>query len=65
MKPLKAHQQERVPATSPIEGVPGARTVLADKVRFAAPRGAPLSAPRRSGRSSYAMGGSGGNTYTV
>jgi hypothetical protein len=31
MKPLKAHQQERVPATPPIEGVRGARTVLADK----------------------------------
>lgn len=28
---LKAHQQERVPATPPIEGVPNARTVLAGK----------------------------------
>ena len=31
MKKLKAHQQERAPATPPIEGVGGARTVLADK----------------------------------
>ena len=65
MKELKAHQQERVPATPPIEGVVNAKTVLADKGRFAAPKGAPLSAPRRSGQSSHAMGGSGGNTYTV
>jgi len=31
MKTLKAHQQERVPATPPIEGIVSARTVLADK----------------------------------
>ena len=31
MKPLKAHQQERVPAPPPIEGIRSARTVLADK----------------------------------
>lgn len=29
--PLKAHQQERVPATPPVAVVPGARTVLAVK----------------------------------
>ena len=40
MKELKAHQQERVPATPPIEGVVNAKTVLADKGRFAAPKGA-------------------------
>jgi hypothetical protein len=31
MKKLKAHQQERVPATPPIEDVERTRTVLADK----------------------------------
>jgi hypothetical protein len=49
MKSLKAHQQERVPATPPIEGVPGARTVLADKgtLRRAKRRALVGSAPFR------------------
>jgi hypothetical protein len=49
MKKLKAHQQERVPATPPIEGVGRARTVLADKgsLRRAKRRALVGSAPFR------------------
>jgi hypothetical protein len=49
MKKLKAHQQEHVPATPPIEGVGRARTVLADKgsLRRAKRRALVSSAPFR------------------
>jgi hypothetical protein len=49
MKKLKAHQQERVPATPPIEDVGRARTVLADKgsLRRAKRRALVGSAPFR------------------
>jgi len=49
MKTLKAHQQERVPATPPIEGVVSARTVLAHKgsLRRAKRRALVGSAPFR------------------
>jgi len=49
MKKLKAHQQERAPATPPIEGVGSARTVLADKgsLRRAKRRALVSSAPFR------------------
>jgi hypothetical protein len=65
-KKLKAHQQERVPAPPPVDVSVDARTVLQSRVRFAAPQtGAPLTAPRRSGRNVIATGGSGGNTSQV
>jgi hypothetical protein len=45
---LQAHQQERVPATPPVEVHVDAGTVLAGK--GALRRFAPLPAPRRSGQ---------------
>lgn len=59
---LKAHQRERVPARPPVTNrARGARTVLAGK--GALRRFAPLPAPRRSGGTVVATGGSGGNTH--
>jgi hypothetical protein len=64
-RPLKAHQRERVPPAPPIDVVQVPERCSRARVRCAAPHnGAPLPAPRRSGRSCFAMGGSGGNTRT-
>ena len=64
MKKLKAHQQERAPATPPIE-----RRKCQNGARgqgFAPPRQKARPCQLRAVRqSTYAMGGSGGNTYTV
>jgi len=60
---LKAHQQERVPTGAPVECVPSARTVLTVKgsLRRAKQRRAlDCCAPFRP--TSFATGGSGGNT---
>ena len=60
---LKAHQQERVPAKPPVEARSMPERCSPSRVRFAAPNsGAPLTAPRRSGQTLIATGGSGGNT---
>jgi len=48
---LRAHQQERVPPTPPVDNCVDATTVLGCKVRFAAANNAaPLQPVRRSGR---------------
>jgi hypothetical protein len=61
-KQLKAHQQEHVPATPPVDAVPVPERCSPSRVRFVAPNyGAPLTAPRRSGQVAIATGGSGGN----
>lgn len=62
---LQAHQQERVPATPPVESTYRCQNG-AHRQGFASPRQnrAPLPAPRRSGQPDPATGGSGGNTST-
>ena len=63
---LKAHQQERVPATPPVEDAACQTGAHSARVRYAAPQtGAPLPAPRRSGPVIYTTGGSGGNTSAL
>ena len=58
---LKAHQQEHVPATPPVDAVPVPERCSQSRVRFAAPNHrAPLTAARRSGQVVIATGGSGG-----
>jgi hypothetical protein len=60
--PLKAHQQEHVPAPPPVDAVSVPERCSPSRVRCAAPHyGAPLTAPRRSGQMAIATGGSGGN----
>jgi hypothetical protein len=60
--PLKAHQQEHVPAPPPVDALPVPERCSQSRVRFAAPNnGAPLTAARRSGQVAIATGGSGGN----
>jgi hypothetical protein len=56
-KLLKAHQQEHVPAPPPSKAYEAPERCSPTRGRFATPKGAPLSAPRRSGRSRYGMGG--------
>src|SRR5216684_3421981 len=61
---LQAHQRERVPATPPVEDT-RRRQNGARRQGSASPRqtaGVPLPAPRRSGQTMVATGGSGGNT---
>ncbi len=64
---LKAHQQERVPATPPVQDAPSCQSgAHSARVCYAAPQtGARLPAPRRSGPMTYATGGSGGNTSAL
>ena len=60
--PLKAHQQEHVPAPPPVDVIRMPERCSPSRVRFAAPNyGAPLTTPRRSGQMIIATGGSGGN----
>ena len=62
-KALKAHQRERVPPTPARRSWSIPERCSPSRVRFAAPNcGAPLTAPRRSGQTMIATGGSGGNT---
>ena len=60
--PLKAHQQEHVPAPPPVDVIRMPKWCSPSRVRFAAPHyGAPLTAALRSGQVVKATGGSGGN----
>ena len=60
--PLKAHQQEHVPAPPPVDALSLPERCSRSRVRFAAPTtGAPLTAPLRSSQITIATGGSGGN----
>ena len=60
--PLRAHQQEHVPAPPPVNAVSMPERCSPSRVRSAAPNyGAPLTAARRSGQAIIATGGSGGN----
>jgi hypothetical protein len=63
---LKAHQQERVPTTPPIDARKKCRNG-ARRQGSAPPRktSAPLPPPRCSGGTDHAMGGSGGNTCPI